>query len=70
MLFDNYRLQDEYTDGANLVLAQGDAFAFTKGLPDSSVQLVITSPPYNIGKSYETKASIDGYRWPSAACWR
>ena len=30
-----------------------DALAFMQSLPDCSVQLVITSPPYNIGKEYE-----------------
>jgi len=30
-------------------------------MPDASVQLVVTSPPYNIGKPYETKKSIAAY---------
>ena len=38
-----------------------DALKFMKKLPDSSVKLVITSPPYNIGKEYETRKSIDAY---------
>ncbi|MGI6691687.1 MAG: site-specific DNA-methyltransferase [Clostridiales bacterium] len=38
-----------------------DAAAFTKKLPDQSIQLIITSPPYNIGKSYETRVSIQDY---------
>ena len=42
-------------------LVQGDSLAFTKGLDSNSVQLIITSPPYNVGKSYETKVSIDAY---------
>ena len=32
-----------------------------KKLKDNSVQLVITSPPYNIGKSYEVKKPLDVY---------
>ena len=38
-----------------------DAFEFCKALPSKSVKLIITSPPYNIGKEYETKRSIDEY---------
>src|SRR5690606_32891781 len=29
--------------------------------PDGKFDLIITSPPYNIGKSYETKGSIESY---------
>lgn len=38
-----------------------DALDFSKSLKSNSVKLIITSPPYNIGKEYETKTSIDEY---------
>jgi len=38
-----------------------DTFHFLKTLGNESVQLVITSPPYNIGKSYESRVSIQDY---------
>ncbi len=38
-----------------------DALKFMESLADNSVKLIITSPPYNIGKEYETKTSIDNY---------
>lgn len=38
-----------------------DAQTFMDSLPDNSVKLIITSPPYNIGKEYETKTSIEAY---------
>lgn len=38
-----------------------DALSFMQSLPDCSVQLVITSPPYNIGKEYETRKSLEKY---------
>lgn len=38
-----------------------DAVEFCKTLSDGSVKLIITSPPYNIGKEYETKTSIEEY---------
>ena len=38
-----------------------DALKFCKKLPDKSVDLIITSPPYNIGKEYETRVGIETY---------
>lgn len=38
-----------------------DALDFCKTIPNNSVKLIITSPPYNIGKEYETRTSIDEY---------
>lgn len=38
-----------------------DALKFMKKIPDGEVKLVITSPPYNIGKEYESKRSIEEY---------
>lgn len=32
-----------------------------RSIPNESIQLIITSPPYNIGKSYEKTASLDKY---------
>jgi adenine-specific DNA-methyltransferase len=32
-----------------------------KTIASDSIQLVVTSPPYNIGKSYESKSSLDAY---------
>lgn len=34
-------------------IIQGDALAMLDCIPDESVQLILTSPPYNIGKAYE-----------------
>lgn len=32
----------------------GDCLSLLKGLPDGSIDLIITSPPYNIGKTHHT----------------
>lgn len=34
---------------------------FMRGLEDESMDLIVTSPPYNIGKSYEKKSTLDQY---------
>jgi DNA modification methylase len=38
-----------------------DALHFLKAMESDSVRLVITSPPYNLGKSYENRVSIQDY---------
>ncbi len=30
-------------------------------IPDDSIQLIVTSPPYNLGKEYERKLKLDAY---------
>jgi len=41
---------------------QGDVEAFLNGLPiEPLFDLVVSSPPYNIGKSYETRKELDKY---------
>ena len=38
-----------------------DNLAFMRPLPSESMQLIVTSPPYNIGKSYESRQSLSDY---------
>lgn len=40
---------------------QGESLDLLKKIEDGMFDLVITSPPYNIGKSYETKTKIEEY---------
>jgi len=42
-------------------LWRGDVLQLLREIPDSSVQLVVTSPPYNIEKPYEQKLSVTEY---------
>ncbi len=39
----------------------GDALETLRTLPTGFVDLVVASPPYNIGKDYETRRSLDAY---------
>lgn len=54
-------LAKQYSADADIVLECNDTVKFTKKIPSESLQLIITSPPYNIGKSYETRVSIQDY---------
>lgn len=42
-------------------MINGDSLTVLKGIEDGKFDLIITSPPYNVGKSYETKTSIEKY---------
>lgn len=43
------------------IYANSDALGFMNDIPSGSVQLALTSPPYNIGKEYEARTSIGNY---------
>lgn len=47
------------TDVCQVICA--DALVAMKGIASRSARLVVTSPPYNIGKSYEIRVPIDEY---------
>src|SRR2546425_5232849 len=51
--------------GAPYVLWNGDVTSFLDRLPDKPLfDLVVTSPPYNLGKEYENKTKFEKYlRW-------
>jgi adenine-specific DNA-methyltransferase len=51
-----FNTQDDY------VLFHSDVDRFLDGLPKKPIfDLVVTSPPYNIGKTYETKSELSAY---------
>lgn len=55
------RIYKRFRQDANVVLHRGDCLPFLRTLPDHSVMLVITSPPYNVGKSYEHRTPLNQY---------
>lgn len=52
----------EYFDQqADCVLYHGDTLDLLRSIPDRQIQLVVTSPPYNLGKPYESRLDMDTY---------
>jgi adenine-specific DNA-methyltransferase len=45
----------------NVKIACEDNLVFMRRLESESVKLIITSPPYNIGKAYERRESLNDY---------
>jgi len=50
-----------YDPTQRIVVYEGDCLDLLRQIPDNSLKLIITSPPYNIGKEYEKKLGIDHY---------
>lgn len=48
-------------DDHGILLYEGDARNLLHLLPKGSIGLTVTSPPYNIGKEYETRREVDEY---------
>jgi adenine-specific DNA-methyltransferase len=55
------KVVSRYSDSAAAIINNGSCYDFVKTIPDKSVKLVVTSPPYNIGKKYEKKSSLNEY---------
>lgn len=47
--------------GTKYEIKNGDCLNILKKIENNKFQLILTSPPYNIGKAYETKTSIEEY---------
>lgn len=57
----NKIITNKFNPKNNASLFHGDCLKFLKSIPDNSVNLIVTSPPYNIGKEYEKKSKINEY---------
>ena len=53
---------------ADAQIACQDNLKFMRKLDDESMHLIVTSPPYNLGKEYEEKRSLDIYVEEQMAC--
>lgn len=58
---ENTNITSTFSKDAQAVVFNGDCLSLLSTIPDSTVQLVITSPPYNIGKQYEKNQPISEY---------
>jgi adenine-specific DNA-methyltransferase len=55
------KLTTKFDPDASGVLFTGDCLELLKTIPDNVVQLVVTSPPYNLGKVYESRIDLAEY---------
>lgn len=53
--------KDRKTEQVKAILRCEDNLSFMSKLPDGSMKLIVTSPPYNNGKVYEARTSLGHY---------
>ncbi|HBF34626.1 TPA: site-specific DNA-methyltransferase, partial [Candidatus Sumerlaeota bacterium] len=56
-----YPIVDAYDPQSHIVVRENDTLAECKSLPSESFALVVSSPPYNIGKQYEKQVGLQDY---------
>jgi len=54
-------IASEFDQEADFILFEGDCLSLLPQIPDGFVRLVVTSPPYNLGKPYEMRLDMDEY---------
>lgn len=60
-MFKKIKISNSFKPSEQIVVYLGDCLDLLKEIPDGSLQLVVTSPPYNIGKEYEKKLKLSRY---------
>lgn len=58
---DKVRITSELDQTADFIFYEGNCLELLAKIPDELVKLVVTSPPYNLGKSYENRLDLDEY---------
>ena len=55
------KISRKFDTSADCILYQGDCLELLKTVPDGFAKLIVTSPPYNLGKEYETRLDLEEY---------
>ena len=57
----SFNIAERFKATARAVVHEGDCREMLRGMPSGVIQLVVTSPPYNLGKEYENRLHLDDY---------
>ncbi|GAB5507332.1 MAG: site-specific DNA-methyltransferase [Rhizobiaceae bacterium] len=60
-MLQDLRLERTRVRVSDAIMECEDNLDFMLKLPDECMQLIVTSPPYNIGKSYERRSPLESY---------
>lgn len=55
------KIASSFRTTADFVLYEGDCLDMLSQIPDGTAKLIVTSPPYNLGKEYEKRLSLETY---------
>ena len=58
---EEYPIAEQFEISKKAVVYGGDCLELLRQIPDESMQLIVTSPPYNIGKEYERRLRLKTY---------
>ncbi|NPV75437.1 MAG: site-specific DNA-methyltransferase [Anaerolineae bacterium] len=58
---DLVKINSRFDPSADFIFHEGDVLDLMAQVPERFVSLVVTSPPYNLGKPYEEKQDIQAY---------
>jgi len=58
---DGFQIAPRFRPNARVVVFEGDCCEMLRGIPAGAIQLVVTSPPYNLGKEYESRLHLNEY---------
>ena len=56
-----YSIAERFGRDEHLVVAPQDCLRVLQDVPDETLRLIVTSPPYNLGKEYERRLKLDRY---------
>jgi adenine-specific DNA-methyltransferase len=54
-------ITDRFKPNAHAVVFEGDCREMLRQVPSGAIQMVVTSPPYNLGKEYESRLHLNEY---------
>jgi len=60
-MMNQQKLSEKFSVDSRIVLTEGDTLEVLKNLPSSAFKLIVSSPPYNIGKEYEKQVELKNY---------
>lgn len=60
-MFEKRKISNKFSLSEDIVLYPGDCLKLLETIPSGSLKLVVTSPPYNIGKEYEKRLKLESY---------
>ena len=56
-----YEIHSKFHQDSHIILRESETLAELKQLPNNTFKLIISSPPYNIGKEYEKQTALEYY---------
>jgi adenine-specific DNA-methyltransferase len=56
-----FKISQQFKPDGHAVVFEGDCREMLGRIPAGAIQLVVTSPPYNLGKEYENRLHLKDY---------